>query len=131
MAKKKELRENLRQRVVHAHVKERVTRPFQSSMMSLWRQSRASSTSTRSSTLLKTSAGVAGSVRCPPKLGRKICREVNNNPWTTAKAVNEMLDQAGMKVSRSTIERVLHRGGLHGRGPGKAWKTCRGSPGFC
>ena len=51
------------------------------------------------------------------KLARKICREVNNNPRTTTKAVIENLDQVGMKVSRSTIEQVLHRGGLHARRP--------------
>ena len=52
----------------------------------------------------------------------KICREVNNNPRTTTKALIETLDQAGTKVSRSTIamiERVLHRWGLHGRRPRK------------
>ena len=54
-----------------------------------------------------------------PKLARKICREVNNNPRTTTKALFETLDQAETKVSRSTIERVLHRGGLHGRRPRK------------
>ena len=53
------------------------------------------------------------------KLARKICREVNNNPRTTTKAVVENLDQVGMMVSRSTIERVLHRGGLHARRPQK------------
>ena len=41
-----------------------------------------------------------------PKLARKICQEVNNNPRITTKALIETLDQAGTKVSRSTIERA-------------------------
>ena len=53
------------------------------------------------------------------KLARKICREVNNNPRTTTKALIKELNQVGPTVSRSTVERVLHRGGLHGHRPRK------------
>ena len=45
-----------------------------------------------------------GSVRCPPKLARKICPEVNNDPRSTTKALIETLDQAGTKVSWSIQE---------------------------
>ena len=38
-----------------------------------------------------------------PKLARKICREVYNNPRTTTKALTETLNQAGTEVSQSII----------------------------
>ena len=102
MAKKKELSEDLRQRLVHAHSEGKgykaISKQYDvpvATVQSIINKQRKVST----------------------KLARKICREVNNNPRTTTKALVENLDKAGMKVSRSTVERVLHRGSLHGRRP--------------
>ena len=121
MAKKRELSEDLRQRLVRAHSEgkgyEAISKQYDvpapvATAQSIIKKHKRFNT-------VKNLSGVAGSVRCPPKLARKICREVNNNPRTTTKALIETFDQAGTKVSRSTIERVLHRGGLHGRRPPK------------
>lgn len=69
---------------------------------------------------VKNLSGCGRKCKVSPRLARKICREVNNNARTRTKAIMETLDQAGTKVSWSTIEQVLHRGGLHGC---RSWKT--------
>lgn len=48
-----------------------------------------------------------------PKPARQFCQEINNHLQTTTKALIETLDQAEMKVSWSTIEKILQRN-FHG-----------------
>ena len=61
--------------------------------------------------------GLAGSVRFSLNLPRTYAERSTTTPGP--QALIETLDQAGTKVSRPTNERVLHRGGLHGRRPRK------------
>ena len=119
MAKKKELSEDLRQRLVHAHSKGKgykaISKQYDvpvATVQSIINKYKRYNT-------VKNLSGRGRKRKVSPKLARKICREVNNNPRTTTKALRETLDRAGTKVSRSTIERVLHKGGLHGRRPRK------------
>ncbi|KAK3521036.1 hypothetical protein QTP86_025032 [Hemibagrus guttatus] len=53
------------------------------------------------------------------RVTRKICRDANNNSRITSKALIDTLNQAEETVSRSTVQRILHRGGLHGHRPRK------------
>ena len=119
MAKKKELSEDLRERLVHAHSEGKgyktISKQYDvpvATVQSIINKHKKFNT-------VKNLSGRGRKRKVSAKLARKICREVNNNPRTTTKAVVENLDQVGMKVSRSTIERVLHRGGLHARRPRK------------
>ena len=119
MAKKKELSEDLRERLVHAHSEGKgyktISKQYDvpvATVQSIINKRKKFNT-------VKNLSGRGRKRKVSAKLARKICREVNNNPRTTTKAVVENLDQVGMKVSRSTIERVLHRGGLHARRPRK------------
>uniref|UniRef100_A0A8B9JGC2 Transposase Tc1-like domain-containing protein n=1 Tax=Astyanax mexicanus TaxID=7994 RepID=A0A8B9JGC2_ASTMX len=53
-------------------------------------------------------------------LQRKIIRDVNKNPWTSAKMIVSELATSGLDVSRKTVVRALCCGGLHGHRPRKA-----------
>ena len=119
MAKKKELSEDLRQRLVCAHSKGKgykaISKQYDvpvSTVQSIINKYKKFNT-------VKNLSGRGRKCKVSPKLARKICREVSNNPRTTTKALIQSLYQAGTSVSRSTIERFLHRGGLHGRRPRK------------
>ncbi|XP_071482659.1 uncharacterized protein [Diadema antillarum] len=125
MAKKKELGEYLRQRLLLAHVKgkgykvisKRHDVPVATVHSVINKHVRLNT--------VKNISGRGKKHKMSSKLVRKLCQEVNNNPWTRTKALLETLDQAGAKVSRSTIKRVLHRGGLYGCSPSKTlspWK---------
>ncbi len=119
MAKKKELSENLRQRVVDTHgqgkgykaISKQYAVPV-ATVQSIIRKFKKFNT-------VKNISGRGRKRKVSSKLARKICREVNNNPRTTTKALVKELDQVGLTVSRSTVQRVLHRGGLHGHRPRK------------
>lgn len=52
-------------------------------------------------------------------LERKIIRDVNKNPRTSAKTIVAELASSGLDVSRKTVVRALHRGGLKGHRPRK------------
>lgn len=119
MAKKKELSEDLRQRLVQAHSKGKgykaIAKQYNvpvATVQSIINKYKRFNT-------VKNLSGRGRKRKVSPKLARKICRDVSNNPRTTTKVLCKELDKAGTKVSRSTIERVLHRGGFHGRRPRK------------
>lgn len=119
MVKKKELSEDLRQRLVQAHSEGKGYKAISkqygvpvSTVQSIINKHKRFNT-------VKNLSGRGRKRKVSPKLARRICREVNTNPRTTTKALIQTLEQTGTKVSRSTIERVLHRGGLHGRKPRK------------
>ncbi|KAI4831060.1 hypothetical protein KUCAC02_002661 [Chaenocephalus aceratus] len=50
-------------------------------------------------------------------LERKIVRDVSKNPRTPAKMIVADLASSGVDVSRDTVVRALHRGGLQGHRP--------------
>ncbi|KAI4815382.1 hypothetical protein KUCAC02_005529 [Chaenocephalus aceratus] len=50
-------------------------------------------------------------------LERKIVRDVSKNPRTSAKMIVADLASSGVDVSRTTVVRALHRGGLQGHRP--------------
>lgn len=52
-------------------------------------------------------------------LARKIQRLVQINPSITTKAFLEELSSTGVDISRQTLQRTLHQGGLYGRRPRK------------
>ncbi|KAJ3599196.1 hypothetical protein NHX12_033159 [Muraenolepis orangiensis] len=52
-------------------------------------------------------------------LERKIARDVSKKPRTSAKIIVADLASSGVVVSRNTVVRALHRGGLHGHRPRK------------
>ena len=54
-----------------------------------------------------------------PQLERRLVRQVNNNPFTTVKALKKASLDVGVEVSSSTIRNCLHENGLHGRRPRK------------
>ena len=119
MTKKKELSEDLRQHLVHAHNEgegyKAISKQYDvpvATVQSLIKKHKKFNAITYLS-------GRGRKCKVSTKLARKICREVSNHPRTTTKALVENLDQAGVKVSWSTIEQVLHHGGLHGRRPRK------------
>ena len=119
MVKKKELSEDLCQRLVQAHSEGKGYKAISkqygvpvSTVQSIINKHKRFNT-------VKNLSGRGRKRKVSPKLARRICREVNTNPRTTTKALIQTLEQTGTKVSRSTIERVLHRGGLHGRKPRK------------
>lgn len=104
MVKKKELSEDLRQRLVRAHSEGKgykaISKQYDvpvATVQSIINKHKRFHT-------VKNLSGRGRKRKVSPKLARKICREVNNNPQTTTKALIETLGQAGIKVSRSTIE---------------------------
>ena len=54
-----------------------------------------------------------------PQLECRLVRQVNNNPFTTVKALKKASLDVGVEVSSSTIRNCLHENGLHGRRPRK------------
>lgn len=111
MVKKQELSEDLRQRLVRTHSEGKgykaISKQYDvrvSTVQSIINKHKRFNTG-------KNLSGRGRKHTVSPELHRKICREVNTNPQTTTKVLIETLDQTGTKVSRSTIERVLHRGG--------------------
>lgn len=52
-----------------------------------------------------------------PRLERQVVRDISSNPTKTSKAVLQELEDAGVKVSRTTLKRVLHKNGLRGCRP--------------
>uniref|UniRef100_A0A3B4U8C2 Tc1-like transposase DDE domain-containing protein n=1 Tax=Seriola dumerili TaxID=41447 RepID=A0A3B4U8C2_SERDU len=55
--------------------------------------------------------------KIPKTLERKIVKDVSKNPRSSAKMIVADLASSGVDVSRSTVVRALHRGGLHGHRP--------------
>ncbi|XP_063588927.1 uncharacterized protein LOC134766102 [Penaeus indicus] len=113
MGKKKKLSEDLRQRLVQAHsegkgykaIAKQCSVPVATVQSVINKYKRFNT--------VKNLGGRGRKRTVSTKRAKKICREVSNNP------LRKEREQAETKVSRSTIERVLHRGGLHGRRPRK------------
>lgn len=119
MGKKKELSEDVRQRIVQAHGERKgykaIAKQYNvpvATIQSIINKYKRFNT-------VKNLSGRGRKRKVSTKLARKICREVSKDPRTTTKVLQKELHQAGTMVSRSTIERVLHRGGLHGCRPRK------------
>ena len=119
MGKKKELSEDLRQCLVEAHSNGKgytaISKTYgvpKATVQSVIKKYRRFKT-------VKNLSGRGRKRKVSAKLARTITREVNKHPRTTIKALRKQLQQAGTNVSRSTIGRVLHRAGLHGRRPRK------------
>jgi transposase len=122
MAKTKELREDLRMRIVTEHKNGKgyktISKQFLvpvATVQSIIRKYRKVKT-------VKTLVGRGCKPKVSPKqflLARKIVREASNNPRTTTKVIRNNLRESGIDVSRQTLQRTLNKVGLHGRRPRK------------
>ena len=108
MINKKELREDLRQRNVRAHSQRKGYKAISKSIINKHKRF----------TTVKNLNGRGRKGKVSLKLARKNLPR-GQQPRTTTKALIETLDQAGTKLSMSTIERVLYIQGLRGRRPRK------------
>ncbi|KAI3361613.1 hypothetical protein L3Q82_013752, partial [Scortum barcoo] len=68
---------------------------------------------------VKTLQGRGRKATVSTRLARKIQRQVRVNPRITTKALLAELSSTGVTISRQTVQRTLHQGGLHGRRPRK------------
>jgi len=119
MAKKKEVSEDLRLCIVNAHKEGKgykaISKQFRvpvATIQSIIRKYKEFHT-------VKNIEGRGRKPKVSPRLARKVWREANNNPRITIKALLNNLGESGTKISRQTLQRTLHKGGLHGRRPRK------------
>ena len=120
MAKKKEVSEDLRLCIVNAHKEGKgykaISKQFRvpvATIQSIIRKYK------EFHTVKKNIEGRGRKSKVSPRLARKVWREANNNPRITIKALLNNLGESGTKISRQTLQRTLHKGGLHRRQPRK------------
>lgn len=119
MGKTKEMSEDLRLRIVMAHNEGKgykaIAKQFNvpvSTAQSIIKKHNMFGT-------VKNRKGRGRKSKVSDKLARKLVREASNNPRVTTKAILTNLKESGTTISRQTLQRVLHKAGLHGCRPRK------------
>ncbi|KAK3525993.1 hypothetical protein QTP70_011807 [Hemibagrus guttatus] len=115
MAKTKELTEDLRLRIVAAHMSGKgykiISKCFEvpvATVQSIIKKYKTFRT-------VKNLRGHGRKPKVTPVLARRIVREVKKNPRITTKAILMNLGSAGGNISRQTVQRTLHTAGFQGR----------------
>lgn len=119
MAKKKELSNDLRNKIVNSHKEglgyKAISKKFNvptSTIQSIIKKFKTFNT-------VENVIGRGRKGKVCPRSARKITRYVCNNPRTTSKEILSNLEASGIKISRQTLQRTLHRNGLKGCRPRK------------
>lgn len=119
MAKKKELSEDLRSRIVNAHKDGKgykaIGKQFQVPVATV----QSIITKFKKFHTVENLKGRGRKPKMTSRLSRKVVRQVSNNPRITTKAILKNLSDSGTTISRQTLQRTLHNEGLRGCRPRK------------
>ena len=120
MAKKKELSEDLRSRIVDAHKQgkgyKKISKQFQvpvATVQSIIKKYKDFHT-------VKNLKGRGWKPKVRQRTARKLVRQATANPRVTSKALLDALSKSGTNISRQTLQRILHKEGLRGCKPRKS-----------
>ena len=115
MAKKKELSVDLRSRIVAVHKKGKGCKAISKQFLVPVATVQSIIKKYKKFHTVGNLVGRGWKSKVSPHLARKVLQEASNNPRITTKAILKNLSESGTQISRQTLQRVLHKGGLHGR----------------